>query len=456
MTGASKQADGTRRTRRLRAAVKRLVPLGLVLLVAGGVVAVAVWPREQEAPSKTVPKVVNVHTERVVARATLDDWYELEGTVQPEAVRQICAEVPGRIEAYGPAGAGSAGRALDEGDTVEAGQLLVRLNEDLLHAQWAQAKAQHAYNQQDYERMRELRATGAATQRELDLARTRQDVSAAALKEARVRLDRATIEAPVGGVLNRLPLKVGEYVAPGDAVAEIVNRGRMTIVLAVPEPDVPYLRVGQEVRIRDADIEPEQSAAGQRPGRTGRIRYISAVADPATLTTRVEVEVDNAPDPDTGARPFYSGQIVTARLTRRTLRDVLLVPLDAVKPQETGGLVYVVEGDTAQPRAVRVDLRATRTINGRDYARVFAPPGGQGPLPLHGGELLIVKGHWSCGPGQRVRITAGPKPGDAAASDGPERAPAAEDAEDGDASDGGADSAAEPSSAPAGGQEDAG
>ena len=101
------------RPRRLGRMLRRLAPILLVLVAVGGVAAVLAWPGAPAEAPETQPKVVNVHTERVTVRAELDDWFELDGTVEPDAVRQISAEVAGRIEAYGQA-AGALVLALDD------------------------------------------------------------------------------------------------------------------------------------------------------------------------------------------------------------------------------------------------------------------------------------------------------------------------------------------------------
>jgi membrane fusion protein (multidrug efflux system) len=219
-------------------------------------------------------------------------------------------------------------------------------------------------------------ARGSATSNELDQARTKAAASRAALDAAKARLERAVISAPIDGVLNRLPVEVGEYVSPGDVVAEIVDIDTALVVVDVPERDIRHLKVGQREEVH------LQALGSTR--RTGTIRYISEVADPNARTTRVEIELDNT------ARVLRSGQIVMVRLVRRVLPEVILIPLDAVVPLENEYRVYVVADGKAQPRAVKLGFLKGRRVQ---VLSGLAP-----------GDRLITRGQYSCGPGQPVQV----------------------------------------------------
>jgi multidrug efflux pump subunit AcrA (membrane-fusion protein) len=110
------------------------------------------------------------------------------------------------------------------------------------------------------------------------------------------------------------------------------------------------------------------------------------LADEQTRATRVEVTVRNNP------RLLRSGQIVRARLTRRVLRDVIMIPLAAVIPLESGNEVYVEENGAAQRRSVRLGLIQGLLVQVEEG--------------LSPGERLIVAGHRLVGPGQSVNVVA--------------------------------------------------
>ncbi|MGB2820289.1 MAG: efflux RND transporter periplasmic adaptor subunit [Phycisphaerae bacterium] len=357
--------DGTRRRR--RGGIRAAIVVTLVLLLgAGFVVVVAVLPAPAtKLPSKRLAPV-NVTAPPIEPIRNYRDTFKLPGSVEPNRVVRVAAEVAGRVESI----------PCREGQPCRTGEKLVLLNTDLLQAEYDQAKASMQFDAREASRMEELVGRGAATTNELDQARTKAASSQAALAAAKARLDRAVISAPIPGVLNRLPVEVGEYVSPGDAVAEIVDIDTAVVVADVPERDIHHLKVGQSEEVL---VDP---LAGTRV--VGTIRYINEVADPRSRTTRVEIEVDNR------RRLLRSGQIVTVVLLRRVLDRVIMIPLDAVIPLEKEYRAYVVEDGKAQPRTVKLGF-----LKGRSVSVLSG---------LDAGDRLIVKGLQYVGPGQPVAL----------------------------------------------------
>jgi membrane fusion protein (multidrug efflux system) len=360
---------------------RRLIPAGLILAAVGAVAIIATLPKQAPAPAPTEVLPVNVGVLRIRPVPELADTLTLVATVEPECIVRVSAEVPGRIERLGQrlrdvqwrGRTFPAGSTVAEGEPVSAGDPIVHLNAELLQARYDRALAQFEYEQREYRRLLDLFERGATSKTELDDAATRRDVSRATLEEIARELARTTIVAPTDGILNRLPMEIGEYAGTGDVVAEIVKVDRVKVVVDVPERDVSCFQVGAEATV----LAPGAEIPGQ-------ITYISELADAGTRTSRLEITVDNRD------QLLRSGQILRARLTRRVLRDAIMIPLSAVIPLEEGRLVYVVEDGVARPRQVELGL-----IQGRNVCILSG---------LRADDLLIVDGHRYVGPGQPVRI----------------------------------------------------
>ncbi len=377
----------------------RLVAGSLLLagVVAVGVIASMPTPKTQPPPVERMP--VNVEVRRVEPAPEIADSFEITAVVQPYTVVRVSAEVPGRIESYGKrsaevrwlGGTLPAGSPIIEGQPVTTGDPLVLLNRELLQARFDRARAQFDCDQQEYRRILSLYEQNNASSTELRLVRTRHDVSKADFEEVSRSLARATITAPISGILNDWIMEPGEYVGAGDPVAEIVDIEKVKVCADVPERDVGYLRVGQTVEI--------SPSPGNGSRLTGTVTYVSALADQVTRTTRIEATVQNRiPEPAASAvsQPaggeyrLRSGQIVDMRLTRRTLHNVMMVPLASVIPLEEGKEVYVVVGGKAERRPVELGFIRGRSI--------------QVTRGLEPGDLLIVEGHRMVSPGQPVNI----------------------------------------------------
>lgn len=359
----------------------------LVAVGVGLVGLVAMLQPKKEPPPQPEVVPVNVQVQTVTPLSELPDVLQLTAVVEPEATVRVAAEMAGRIERYGERSAAmtwqgqtyAAGTTLDEGQPVRAGDVLIHLNADVITAQVDRNRAQAEYDEREFRRQQDLFERGNSSRTELDDARTRRDMSKAALDESLLWLERTQIKAPSDGVLNKWSVEIGEYAAPGDMVAEIVRLDPVKVVVAVPERDVYCFEVGQT-----AEVVARLPESTEVPGT---ITYISAVADEASRTTRMEISVPNP------ALALHSGQIVRVRLTRQILHDVLMIPLASVIPLEEGRIVYVVNvDDTAVRRDVELGL-----LKGRDVQITH------GLLP---GDRLIISGHRLVGPGQAVRIIA--------------------------------------------------
>ena len=360
----------------------RLLPLFIII---GGLAVLAMihaLPVEESEPEIIPSPPVNVTVLPVAVIPTIPDEFILDATVEPNRIVKVAAEVDGRVERYGQVDS----KQLEEGDFVQAGAPLLHLNTELLQAACNQAQAQYDFDLKNYDRMAQAHLRNVATQKELDEARTNLDLSKATLDQVKARLDRTTIFAPITGKLNRLPVEIGEFVMPGTTCAEIVDDQTVKIVVNISERDIGYCRLGQEQKIF---VEHN----GQPATFTGRITYISDLAEQLAHTTRVEIAVPN------DDRRFQSGQFVTVRLKRQDLQDVIMVPLDAIIPLEDGYMVYVVEDGKAQPREnIRIDIFS---IKGKQIRVTHG---------LSGGESLIVRGNWMCGPGQDVNVVSTESP----------------------------------------------
>ena len=347
-----------------------LISVGVLVLAAAIVTAVAVLPgRDRKEEPKKIPPV-NVEVMKIEPIAEMPEVFVLHGEVEANLVVAVSAEVAGRIEKI----------HLAEGKPCGKDAGLIDLNRDLLDAGWRSAKATAQFAKEDLRQKLLLQQQSAATQLEVDLARSKADASQAAQDMAKTNLDRATIQTPIAGILNEISVEKGEYVTAGTKVAQIVDVDTVKVVVWVPELYIHCVRLGDEHGI-------VRDFRGDGKPLTGTVTYVSELAETKARTTRVELTVDNT------ARALRSGQIVRVELTLRTLKNVIMVPLKAVIPLEHGKVVYVVKDGKAERREV--------TLSGLFKGHDVRVKG------LEAGEMLIVKGHRQrVAPGQAVHVVA--------------------------------------------------
>jgi membrane fusion protein (multidrug efflux system) len=341
----------------------------IILVAIGILIAITKIPsRKQEAPATEAP-AVNVTVMTIQAEPQVADTFDLPAVIEPNRIITISAEVSGRIESI----------PLEKGSTVSTGDLLIKLNEDLIKPQYESAKAQVERDKIEFERMTNLVKDKATAQTDLDNATTQLAISKASLDEVSARLERTRILAPINGVLNDLFVEEGEYVDPGVPVAEVVETNPVKVIVEVPQRDTSFMDIGSK-----AEVFVE--AKGRKMSLEGEVTFISELADSQTRSTRMEITLDNK------EQLLRSGQIVLVHLKRRVLKDAIMIPLLAVIPMEDSKTVYVVNSDKAQRREVELGI-----IKG-DYIQVTNG--------LETGDKLVISGHRFVAPGQKVNIVA--------------------------------------------------
>jgi len=207
------------------------------------------------------------------------------------------------------------------------------------------------------ERMSVAKARLAAAVQALELVKTRQeedlkqagadvDRSRAALENARVKLSYATITASIKGVIASVATQEGETVAAGlnaPTFVIIIDLDRLQVDAYVDEVDIGKVRPDQRV-LFTVDAFP----AREFKGRVAAI-YPKAVIQENVVNYDVVVEIE---DPYGGLlRPEMTAS-VTILLKARI--DVLAVPAAAVLRERGRNVVYVLEGEKAGPREVKI------------------------------------------------------------------------------------------------------
>jgi multidrug efflux system membrane fusion protein len=198
----------------------------------------------------------------------------INGKTAPARVVELAAETDGRVEFVGAR----------RGTNVERGGVIVRLDERDRQARLQQAEATVRQRQVEYEGREKLKSESYVSEAQLQEAIAQLEAAKTELVRARLDLEYVEIRAPFDGALQARHVEEGDFVSRGDPIARFVDNRTIIVSANVSEFDAGYVEPGQSAQARLATGETVH----------GNIRYVAPVADEATRTFQVELEIDNS------------------------------------------------------------------------------------------------------------------------------------------------------------------
>ena len=350
--------------------VFRLGALALALLLAA-----CSKPVPSEEPLRAV-KVM------VIASDGIHSGLEYAAEVRPRTESRLGFRVNGKLLR----------RMVDVGQHVTAGQPLAQLDAqdyklsvDAAKAQLAAAVANRDLAASDFKRFKDLRDQNFISAAELE----RRDV---ALKAAQSQVDQAqaqlsaqgnqsaytTLVADAAGVVTSADAEPGQVLAAGTPVVRIAQDGARDVVFSVPEDKVSQVKLGSEVEVR--------MWAGNAVYQ-GKVREISASADPVTRTFAIKVGLVSA-----DVLPLGTTVSVVPRALDRSGSTVIKLPTSALQHDGKAVAVWVLDRTSM---TVRLQPIVIATADGND---VVIQTG------LQPGMEVVTAGVHVLSPGQKVTV----------------------------------------------------
>ncbi|HRP07485.1 MAG TPA: efflux RND transporter periplasmic adaptor subunit [Gemmatimonadales bacterium] len=230
-----------------------------------------------------------------------------------------------------------------EGQRVQQGTPLVRIDDAELKAQVDRAVADRDLARQALERTRQLVADRAAAPADLERAEAQHRVAEASLELLQVRLGRTVVRAPFAGVVGRRLVSVGDYVSSQRELLMLQTVSPVRVVFNVPERYAAALKVGQDVTFRVAAL----------PGRdfTGRVDFVDPAVTLPARTITVKAVAGN------GGGDLQPGMFVEVRLATELRANATVIPEEAVAPAAGGSFVWTVVDGKATRREVELGVR---------------------------------------------------------------------------------------------------
>ncbi len=292
--------------------------------VAGGVYYYTQLPDRSAASARAASAppsdAVAVEAARVILDTVVEDLRAV-GTLRPNEAVTVVSEIAGRVQRIG----------FREGQAVAAGDVLIELDASILRAELAKARSDLTLARANHQRAEALVKRGMSTERSLDEARAALQAAEAGQALALARLEKATIRAPLSGLVGLRAVSVGAYVTPGQPIVELADVDPVKVDFRVQELALAELRRGQPIRV----------TVDALPGKAfdGEIDAIDPIVDVAGRAIRLRARIPNARG-DLSPGLFARVQIVVERR-----ENALLVPESAVFAEGAKRFVYrVIDG----------------------------------------------------------------------------------------------------------------
>jgi membrane fusion protein (multidrug efflux system) len=274
----------------------------------------------------------------------------------------------------------------EAGNSVKAGDVLVRQDTSVEEAQLRSAEAAVELSRVNLQRTSELLAKATVSQSQFDSDGATNKQMIAAADNIRATIAKRTIKAPFSGALGIRLVNLGQSLKAGDAIVSLQALDPIFVDFYLPQQELSQIKTGILVRL-SGDAFAGKSAEG-------KITAISPDVDSSTRNVRVEATLQNSEG------LLHPGMYVDVAVELPVTNTVLSIPATSVLYAPFGDSVYVVEEKTddktgAKQLVVRQQIVRLGARKG-DFVSVLSG--------LNAGETIVTSGVFKLRPGSTVVV----------------------------------------------------
>lgn len=304
--------------------MKRVIITVLVIIVALAGIAFVLSGNKKKNEAKTAyiaegggAVAVRVAT---VEKKALDLDFSVNGTFAPKQELNFMNENPGRVTKI----------YVEEGDRVSKGQILARIDAEIINTDKETAEANYQNALRDEARYSSSFKTGGVTQQQLDQAKLATQNAKLRLQASQRKVSDANIKSPINGIINKKYIEVGAFVnGQGTQLFEIVDVSKLKLKVNVNESQVANLKTGDKINIKSS-VFPTETFSGV-------VTFIAPKAD-ASLNFPIEIEVTN-----NAKNSLKAGMYGTAIFNFPDQAPTILIPRGSFAGSVSSNQVYVFD-----------------------------------------------------------------------------------------------------------------
>jgi RND family efflux transporter MFP subunit len=272
---------------------------------------------EKELSEETGANIVKVYVEPVHP-AGFRHYVDVSGNVNADKNIIVSPETGGNIVTIDA----------KEGDKVRKGQILGRLNTEMIERTIKEVQINYDLAVTTYNRRKKLWDQKIGSEMEFLQAKSQKESLEQKLESLRAQLDMALIKSPIDGIVDEIYQKIGEIAGPQIPFARVVNLNKLYITADVSEMYLPQIHKGEEVEISFPVIKKVIHK---------KIFRVSNVIDPSSRTFRVRVNLNNE---DNNIKP---NMMAILKLLIYSNDSAIVVPSILIKKDFTGDFLFIAE-----------------------------------------------------------------------------------------------------------------
>jgi RND family efflux transporter MFP subunit len=314
------------------------------------------------------PKLVAVSA---IDPQNFEHFIELQGKVDATNIAYVAP----------PNGQGGVVKALyvRQGQAVRKGQVLARLDDQLIRQQIAPLQVQLTTAEDTYKRTKNLFDQGIGTYQNVLNAETQVKTLRQQIGVIQKQAALMTVTAPMSGVAEKVDVRVGETFTGVTALGpqiSIVNTGNLKITALVPENYLSRVGVGTTLEVE---------FPGTAKSLTTKVNVSGKIIDPTSRSFQIEAPVPADPS-------LKPNQLVVVKIRDYSTDKAITIPLNVLQNDEQGKYVMVAAKEGAKTVA-----RKRRVTVGELYGERLEIKSG-----LQGGDVIVTEGYQELYEGQAI------------------------------------------------------
>lgn len=301
-----------------------------------------------------------------VSRGNISAYYSNTATLEAEQEATVVSKVRGTIEEL----------YVEEGDMVQAGQLIAKIEDDQyqIEANRAKATLDRLYN--EYQRNKELFERELIAAEAFQNSQYEYESQKATYDLAALNLEYTSVRSPISGVISHRFVKAGNMIGTDQQMYRVTDFTPLQAILHIPEHEMSKIKKNQRAELR-VDALPNQTFMGY-------VERISPVVNSQSGTFKVTIFVDETMNI---LRPGMFGRVKIVYDTRENAR---MIPKSSVISEDLAQSVYVIKDSLAFKKKIQ-----TGYTNGLNVEVIDG---------LDDGEMVVTIGQGSLQDSSKVSI----------------------------------------------------